>query len=574
MQSRSASDFLIAYQNPGASFAEQMLRETEPEKRGGRPWITAGSFAAVCRMNSSKGSWAVRCFLRDVEDLQRRYGLISEYLQGKYRSNTALLDFKYSHKGVLLAGEWRPIVIMDWVDGSNLDYAVGSMIFQEQSLEGLLESWISLDSELVELGVSHGDLQHGNVMIGREGLRLVDYDGMCVPAIEGERSNESGHRNYRNPRTSVAVLDDQSDRFSSLLIYTALYAVHLDNSLWNRFQMDNAILFREEDLSDPIQSELFNELKSSDDRKLRSLIDMVLGDLQSPGELGSLESILRQIEYSRTWFVHPQQADGSVGEQARLSKISWLDKVKAKLGLSEGHESPVEQARPSWMRDAFNIDPRVDARRPERNDQVEPATLPARTMSTPLPGWIASTRSHSQQGVTPSPVPPSGALLQKSLLKPVLVASTIGGSSFPAAANVFGNRQSYKYHLRECRWLPKDMNSRWVEYVSAEAAESRGFTACQFCLDLVETATRLGASIDSRSSASVSRNCYVEIGVKIGKDMEFRIVEHKTSSHSGTVLVSSALGAALIGRKLGDTVSFPDEPIFDQARIISIRQGA
>ena len=42
-----------------------------------------------------------------------------------------------------------------------------------------------MSKDLHSVGFSHGDLQHGNIMVNSEGkLFLVDYDSMFVPGLE------------------------------------------------------------------------------------------------------------------------------------------------------------------------------------------------------------------------------------------------------------------------------------------------------------------------------------------------------------------------------------------------------
>ena len=54
--------------------------------------------------------------------------------------------------------------------------------------------------------VAHGDLQHGNVLLvpgasaNSLAVKLIDYDGMCVPALAGSKSGEVGHPAYQHPQ--------------------------------------------------------------------------------------------------------------------------------------------------------------------------------------------------------------------------------------------------------------------------------------------------------------------------------------------------------------------------------------
>ena len=58
---------------------------------------------------------------------------------------------------------------------------------------------------------------------GTFGFKLVDYDGMYVPALAGASAEESGHVNYQHPaRASDLTLSPDVDRFPVLVIATAL----------------------------------------------------------------------------------------------------------------------------------------------------------------------------------------------------------------------------------------------------------------------------------------------------------------------------------------------------------------
>ena len=57
-------------------------------------------------------------------------------------------------------------------------------------LRQLLESWTRLSVMLDDADIAHADLQHGNVILvprdqGKFALKIIDYDGMYVPAMPG-----------------------------------------------------------------------------------------------------------------------------------------------------------------------------------------------------------------------------------------------------------------------------------------------------------------------------------------------------------------------------------------------------
>src|SRR5204863_3447178 len=93
--------------------------------------------------------------------------------------------------------------------------------------------------------IAHGDLQHGNVLIARGDFKLIDYDGMFVPALAGRASHEVGHRNYQHPGRTESDFGIQLDNFSGWMIYLTLVALSIEPGLWSRFgQGDEHILFK------------------------------------------------------------------------------------------------------------------------------------------------------------------------------------------------------------------------------------------------------------------------------------------------------------------------------------------
>jgi hypothetical protein len=118
-------------------------------------------------------------------------------------------------------GDWYPVLKMQWVEGLMLNEFVREHLHKPQVLETLCHIWVKLARRLCEANVAHGDLQHGNVLLvpgskaGALGVRLVDYDGMCVPALTLLKSIEVGHPNFQHPqRLKEGIYSLEVDRAS------------------------------------------------------------------------------------------------------------------------------------------------------------------------------------------------------------------------------------------------------------------------------------------------------------------------------------------------------------------------
>ena len=79
---------------------------------------------------------------------------------------------------------------------------------------------------------------------GSLALRLIDYDGMYVPALAGTPSGELGHPAYQHPqRLREGTYNAEVDRFSHLAIYAAVRCLMVGRrELWQRFNNGDNLL--------------------------------------------------------------------------------------------------------------------------------------------------------------------------------------------------------------------------------------------------------------------------------------------------------------------------------------------
>jgi hypothetical protein len=143
-----------------------------------------------------------------------------------------------------------------------LNRAVEARLSDPKQLAQLERGFADVVLELRTLGIAHGDLQHGNILVNRAGeLSLVDYDGMFVPTLRGLSASEAGDANYQHPRRTTQF-DADLDRFAAIVIVVALRALIAAPSLWRTYNTDDNLLFQRSDFADPGRSPLFRDLLS------------------------------------------------------------------------------------------------------------------------------------------------------------------------------------------------------------------------------------------------------------------------------------------------------------------------
>jgi hypothetical protein len=275
-----SQDYNEAVQSPRTSFGDPELRQGAPALGPvGLPLPRSGNFADVYEVACPGGAkWAVKCFTRRVADQGERYAEISRHLRDARLPFT--VDFQYLAEGVRVRGRWYPVLKMRWVEGLLLNEFVRANVTKPALLEALSQIWVRMARRLREARVAHGDLQHGNVLLvpgsaaNALALKLVDYDGLFVPALAWKSADEDGHANFQHPgRAGERAYNLKVDRFSLLLVATALRALIVGGrSLWERYDNGDNLLFKEGDLRAPAASALFDELRRLPDMQVQALV--------------------------------------------------------------------------------------------------------------------------------------------------------------------------------------------------------------------------------------------------------------------------------------------------------------
>ncbi len=273
----SMVDYQEAVQSPPSAFTSYELRCGTPvANKLGMPRPISGTFASVYELASGGRRWAVKCFLRNIPDLHQRYAKISEHLKN-CRWLRYFATFEYQDKGILVQGKSFPLVKMEWVEGYPLNTFIEQNLSRRRVLAKLKKTWVKLLGDLRSAHIAHGDLQHGNVLVRPNGdLRLIDYDGMWVPALAGEGSNETGHPDYQDPRRTQKDFHAGVDEFSDAVIQIAICAVIRDKSLWDKYNNGDNLLFRLRDFLDPQSSPLITDLRALGDPEIEEKLEFVL----------------------------------------------------------------------------------------------------------------------------------------------------------------------------------------------------------------------------------------------------------------------------------------------------------
>ena len=231
----------------------------------GRLIAYAGGFSVVFPYELPDGTkWAFRCWHSDISNTQKRYEIISDAIK---RANLDFLcEFNYIEKGINVEGNIYPTTRMRWVEGITIKDYICKYRQSKDKLEALAENFLVMTHALHEQSLAHGDLQHGNILVGADHqLYLVDYDSFYCPELKGEEDTVTGLPDYQHPaRKNNKSVSEKLDYFSELIIYLSILAIAEAPSLVDKYKVDDAdrLLFAKEDFDDITNSQIYKDIQS------------------------------------------------------------------------------------------------------------------------------------------------------------------------------------------------------------------------------------------------------------------------------------------------------------------------
>ena len=249
------SEYIDAIKNAEDNFnVLSTLRPVYDE--AGEIVMSSGNFAVVFKMKdeSSGKLYAVKCFLREQEGRDIAYQQITDELE--YVSSNYLCSIKYFQKELFVDSTVSsdtefPVLLMDWAEGVTLDKYVHQHISDKYALQLITYHFCKMAAWLMSQPFAHGDLKPDNILATEDGaLVLVDYDGMFVPAMQGQKARELGSPDYRHPLRTEDCFNEHIDDFPLALIGMSLKAIALDTSLLQNNARTDSLLFSESDFQD------------------------------------------------------------------------------------------------------------------------------------------------------------------------------------------------------------------------------------------------------------------------------------------------------------------------------------
>lgn len=248
----------------------------------GEPYRSSGAFAVVFKMKDEQTGkcYALKCFTEEQEGRAEAYRQIAEELE--FVDSPYITSVKYLEKEMFVDSNCEndefPVLLMDWIEGETMETYVADNYTDTHAMSMLCYRFCKMAVWLRSQSFAHGDIKPDNIMVRPDGtLTLVDYDGMFVPAMKGQKSPTIGTKDFSHPLRTIDDFDETIDDFALASIALSLKAISLNPSLLDQYGASDRLLFSAADYLDLSKSNTFTALQGllADD-EARTLMSMFL----------------------------------------------------------------------------------------------------------------------------------------------------------------------------------------------------------------------------------------------------------------------------------------------------------
>ena len=242
----------------------------------GEPYRSSGAFAVVFKMKDEQTGkcYALKCFTEEQEGRAEAYRQIADELE--FVDSSYITSVKYLEKEIFVDSSCEedefPVLLMDWIDGETMETYIAENYQDNYAMAMLCYRFCKMAAWLRSQPFAHGDIKPDNIMVRPDGnLTLVDYDGMFVPAMKGQKSPTIGTKDFSHPLRTVDEFDETIDDFALASIALSLKAISLKPSLLDEYGAADRLLFSVNDYNKLCKINLWKKLSKIKNMEIKKL---------------------------------------------------------------------------------------------------------------------------------------------------------------------------------------------------------------------------------------------------------------------------------------------------------------
>ena len=329
MQYPLISEYVRAIQDASNNL-DELAHLVPVQDDHGEPYRSSGAFAVVFKMKDEQTGkcYALKCFTEEQEGRAEAYRQIADELE--FVDSSYITSVKYLDKEIFVDSSCEedefPVLLMDWIDGETMENYIAENYQDNYAMAMLCYRFCKMAAWLRSQPFAHGDIKPDNIMVRPDGnLTLVDYDGMFVPAMKGQKSPTIGTKDFSHPQRTVDDFDETIDDFALASIALSLKAISLKPSLLDEYGAADRLLFSAEDYRDLSKSKVLTALqKLMNDEEVNTLLSLFL---LAKTKKNLVMCSLRLLEVSKP--IISQEYNIMLQEADKIINLSTGDKEKA-----------------------------------------------------------------------------------------------------------------------------------------------------------------------------------------------------------------------------------------------------
>tara|TARA_B100001250_G_scaffold223804_1_gene191895 strand:- start:2551 stop:4461 length:1911 start_codon:yes stop_codon:yes gene_type:complete len=278
--------------------------------------LANGHSATLFKTQNNEKKYVLRLFYNfdNSNIIYDTHSKIKDYLDSK--KPTWYVEFEYFNIAGYINNQEFPGIKMPYFDGKYLlNRFLNDNYGNISELNRFQKSLIETNNSIEKLKVTHGDIQHGNLIYFNGEVKLIDYDNMYVPSMTNYNSKEIGVLNYQHPCRTIDSHCQGIDRFSIWILLLTSEVVKYRKDLYK----DKISLFEPDDFESPESSDLFLKLTNSNE-----------------GNISNYSNIIKNLLYEHDLSKIPKPSLNKLATLAKLKKNSdehnvfWKPSKKAK----------------------------------------------------------------------------------------------------------------------------------------------------------------------------------------------------------------------------------------------------
>ena len=265
MQYPLISEYVRAIQDASNNL-DELAHLVPVQDDHGEPYRSSGAFAVVFKMKDEQTGkcYALKCFTEEQEGRAEAYRQIADELE--FVDSSYITSVKYLDKEIFVDSSCEedefPVLLMDWIDGETMENYIAENYQDNYAMAMLCYRFCKMAAWLRSQPFAHGDIKPDNIMVRPDGnLTLVDYDGMFVPAMKGQKSPTIGTKDFSHPLRTVDDFDETIDDFALASIALSLKAISMKPTLLDIYGASDRLLFSESDYRNPSSSKVISALQ-------------------------------------------------------------------------------------------------------------------------------------------------------------------------------------------------------------------------------------------------------------------------------------------------------------------------